>query len=708
MKSLLRTLAIVAGVFLLLLGMVTAYLALVFDINDYRDQLTAEVRKQTGRELMLDGRIGLSVFPWLGVEMESVRLGDAPGFGDQPFVAITRLEARARLLPLLSGQVDVDRIRVEGLALKLVRDAQGRFNWSDLVEGSDDRDADARTGPGSGAGSGGGGALLALGGLEVLSGSVSWLDQQQGVSHSVSGIDLIVDAIRPGQPFDISLGFDARSDVPALQARVELTAQISLMPEAQRIDVTGLQLSMDGEGAGVPGGRQQLRLATNMALDGQADTLKLTQFVLDAAGVRVVGQIDGSAMTQAPSFTGNLQVEEFSPRTVLAALGEAAPDTRDAAVLTRASASMRLDATADRVMLSDLEMRLDDSRLTGEAGLAEVSRQALRFDLALDAIDIDRYLPPDAPKAAATPGAVAGAAGGEASPEALRSLDVQGKLVIGKLTVSGLKVSDIQLTLQAKDGVLRLSPLIAGLYGGSYTGNISLDARPAVPRLSLDETLSGLQIEPFLADLTGAEARLSGRGDVKLRLQADGLSEQSIRRSLSGNASLRFADGAIKGVNVAQFLREASARLRGQAVPPESSSNQTDFSDLSASFKIASGLVRNDDLSLRSPLLRVSGAGSANLVSEQVDYLIGATLVGTLEGQGGAERDALRGVTVPIRVSGSFADPSYALDVETLIRENLSSQVRDRVQDKIEERVLDRAPAELQDSLREGLRGLLR
>ncbi len=421
-------------------------------------------------------------------------------------------------------------------------------------------------------------------------------------------------------------------------------------------------------------------------------------------GLRLEGSLNGKDLSANPSVSGRLSAPRFDPKAVIRALGEAAPVTSDASALTSAGLSLALEASSQSLMLHDIDLQLDDSRLRGEAGLVDLSKQSVRFDLALDAIDLDRYLPPDAPEGAATPGAAAGAAASGAPPEALRALDMQGRLRIGRLVASGLTVSEIEINTRAEGGLIRLAPMSAALYGGRYAGNVQLDARRAPLRITMDESLSGVQIGSLLRDLTGAEERLTGRGDLRARLQADGTTEQEVRRTLNGNAEFRFSDGAVKGVNVAQYLREAAARLRGQPVPAESGPNQTDFTELSGTVRIASGVARNDDLAMRSPLLRVSGDGSANLVSEQIDYRIRASLVGSLEGQGGADRDALRGVTVPIRVGGSFDRPTYALDVETLIAENLSTRARER----IEERVLERAPQELQQELRRGLRGLLR
>lgn len=163
-------------------------------------------------------------------------------------------------------------------------------------------------------------------------------------------------------------------------------------------------------------------------------------------------------------------------------------------------------------------------------------------------------------------------------------------------------------------------------------------------------------------------------------------------------------------------------------MPAASGPNQTDFSELSGSVQIDGGVMRNEDLRAQSPLLRVTGKGSAELASERIDYRVAASLVGTLEGQGGAELAELRRVTVPIRVSGTFAEPAYALDVEALLGDTVRRRAREQVEDKLKgalgvrsgepsgekagEESADApkrdAKDEAKDRLRDGLRGLLR
>jgi AsmA protein len=701
MKLAVRIIAALVALVVLVFALLAAYLGLIFDPNDYRERLAEQVKAHTGRELVIAGDIGLSLFPWLGIELAQVSLGNAPGFGEQPFARVAAVDARVRLIPLVQRRIEIDRVRLDGLELNLARDAAGRSNWEDLrrpaqpgapdageQEAQDAQDAAA------------GVAALAVAGIEIASARVEFDDRQNGVRHTVHDLSLTTGAVRPGESFPLSLAMNIASTEPALEGRLELDGEVLLQPDREQYAVDGLTLHLDARGAGLPGGAVDLRGKGKLAVDLAQQTLALDGLQLSAYALTATGTIRGTEIGSAGKFSGPLQVAEFNPRELLQALGKPAPASADAGVLKRASLQARLEAGGGRVMLDALELRLDDSTLRGSLGLADTARRALRFDLALDAIDVDRYLPPrqpDAPAAVATPGAAAAAA----EPDALRTLDLQGRLRVGKLKASGLQLADIDLNARAGGGVLRLQPLGAALYGGRYAGNVTLDARGRALRLNLDETLNGVQVGPLLRDLTGKPERLTGQAQLRARLQGTGNDADALKRSLAGNVEFRFADGAVKGFNVARFLREAEARLKGAPVPPaEAGTEQTDFSELSGTVQFADGVGRNSDLAAKSPLLRVKGSGSFDLGREQIDYLALASVVGTLTGQGGKELERLRGVTVPIRIRGSFAQPAYALDVERLLADNVKGQVREQLEQKLEK--------ELDPRLREGLKGLFR
>lgn len=703
MKSLVRIVVVVVGVVIVLFALVAAYLAFVFDPNDYRERISSEVEKHTGRSLVIDGDIGLSVFPWLGVEIGRTQLGNAPGFGDSPFARIEEVEVRARLMPLLRSELEVDRVVLRGVELNLERNADGRTNWDDLAargKGASPEDP-APSSPGEAAGAVG---AIVVAGVEIDDARVRFVDRQAGADYAINGFALKTGEVRPGERFPLEMGFDVAISEPGLDGRVDLKGDVLFDLAGPKVDVDGLELGFSGKGAALPGGEARVTVNAELALDMATGVAAIEGLVIRAYEVEARGQLVGKGLNASPSFSGNLEVPELDPRKILAALDIAVPKATDDKVLRKASFSTRIEATQSSANLRDIVAVLDDSRLSGELSVADFAKQALRFDLALDSINIDRYVPPSPDGKDKAPGDGAGAAAAALDPAVLRGLDVVGKFTVGKLIASGLTMSDISVEVRAQGGVLRLEPLAAKLYEGSYAGSANFDGRGQTLSVALGNQLAGVQVGPLLRDLAGAEERLTGNANVDSRLQARGNDVDAIKRSLAGNVDFRFLDGSVKGINVAQFLRQAQARISGKPAPAAGESNQTDFSQLTGTLQITDGIARNDDLDLRSPLLRVGGKGSVNIPQESIDYVVRASVVASLAGQGGEGLDNLKGVTVPIKVSGSFDKPSFGLDIESLVTDQVKQQAREKLEGAVQEKLTP----QLQENLQKGLGGLLR
>jgi AsmA protein len=164
-------------------------------------------------------------------------------------------------------------------------------------------------------------------------------------------------------------------------------------------------------------------------------------------------------------------------------------------------------------------------------------------------------------------------------------------------------------------------------------------------------------------------------------------------------------------VNIAALIRTARARLKGQPVAVDSGPNQTDFAELSGTVNVSNGVARNDDLVLQSPLLRIAGTGQTNLVAETIDYTLTTKLVGSLEGQGGRGLEDLKGVSIPVKVGGTWSKPSYTPDVAAALSEAAKEKVKAKVDEKVEEqkqKLQEKIGDEIGDQLGDKLKGLFR
>jgi AsmA protein len=347
----------------------------------------------------------------------------------------------------------------------------------------------------------------------------------------------------------------------------------------------------------------------------------------------------------------------------------------------------KVSATPRDVQLSDVDAHVNDSTLTGRLAVIDFDRPAYQFEFAVDRLDADRYLPPSNPSQAASAPA-APIAVLDLPRERLRTLDVDGALKIGTLRLGGLTIRDLSARAKAHKGMIAFAPITASLYGGRYAGEIRIDSRGEVPGIALQESLSGVQAAPLLKDAFGIDV-FSGVADLKASITARGRSERDLLSSLSGTADVALRDGVIKGFNAAESVREVEARLKG-ITTPKSGTRQTDFTELSATLHIANGIARNDDLRGSSPYLRLGGNGTADLVKNRIDYRLRARLVETATGQGGAKADELRGVDIPIRISGALSKPEVGVDgdaVAELLRERLTKELERKGRENLEHKL---------------------
>jgi len=341
-----------------------------------------------------------------------------------------------------------------------------------------------------------------------------------------------------------------------------------------------------------------------------------------------------------------------------------------------------------------LKGSLDESAFDARFGLARFAPLTYTFGIAIDRIDADRYQSKSV--AAASPAA----AEAPIDLSVLKDLHATGSVKIGALKVKNIKTSNVRFNLEAAGGKVDVNSLAANLYGGTLAGTLSATASNP-PRLEAHQNLQGINLGALLKDAIGKEP-VDGNGNMQLEVHMQGASVTQMKKGLNGAARL-LRDGAVRGINIAQSIREAKAAIgaiKGGEAPrigTGSGHEKTDFSELSGSFRIANGVAHNDDLNVKSPLLRLAGSGDIDLAQERLDYLVKATVVSTLQGQGGPELQALKGVTVPVKLSGPLTAIGWTID--------FSGMAKDLAKQKIEEKK-EEVKARLQEQLSDKLKGL--
>ena len=339
-----------------------------------------------------------------------------------------------------------------------------------------------------------------------------------------------------------------------------------------------------------------------------------------------------------------------------------------------------------------LTVKFDESTLKTKFEVQGFSPAAISFDADIDKLNVDRYV------ASGGGGDPAGKSGGSKAEgksqtaaeqpldlEGLKALNLKGQLRVGQLIVAKLKAEKVQLGLNAKGGRVDFNPIAASLYGGTLAGTASVNANTY--QFTVKQQLSGINIGPLLRDVADKDL-LEGRGKVVVDVQTTGRTATALKKALGGSANVELADGAVKGINLAESLRKAKTALGSKSAEQAASKgDKTDFSELTASFAIAKGVANNKDLSMKAPFLRLGGAGDLDIGENRMDYLAKAAVVNTSAGQGGKDLESLAGLTVPVRISGPFEALSYKIDIGSMVSDTVKQKVQESVKTQVQDRL---------------------
>jgi AsmA protein len=685
MKRVLKYLLFAILALVAVLIALAVYISATFDPNAYKPELERLVKDKLERTLKIKRDIKLSFYPELGADLGGVSLSERGS--EKQFAAVDTARVALQLLPLLSGEVVVNRVELRGLKLNLVKHANGSTNVDDLLAAGapgSKQAAHAEAQPSRKP------IQFKIDHVLVEDAELDYSDERSGTKYALTKLNLKTGAIGASTPSEVELGFTFAANRPKIDLRARLKAQATLGSSEGQFRLTGLDLGVNGTAVGFA----PITLVLKGDLQGDAHAISSHGLALELDAKE--GDRSIKAKLNSPlAFDTRTQTVELSKLS--ADLAYADPKSKRAPIAIKLNGNARAELAKQHARL-DFSARLDQSNISGSAGLEHFSPPSYVFDLKVDKLDLDRYR-----------GAQSGSGGSKATKQgaaaeepldfsALKGLRAHGSIEIGELTLAHLKLQKLRLEAKAGGDRLELNPLDASLYGGTMAGRVALVATTP-PQLALKQNLSGINIGPMLRDAIDKDL-IEGKGNVALDVSARGASVSALKRALDGSASLHLTDGALKGINIAATIRDAKAKLgtlRGESTQAASATQKTDFTELKASFAIRNGVAHNSDLELKSPLLRLGGAGDINIGADSIDYLAKATLVATAAGQGGKDLSALRGITIPVRITGPFSSLSYKLDFNAL--------ASGLVQQKIEQEK-ENVKSKLQDQLKNQLKGL--
>lgn len=739
MKKLKLVFKIISVVVAILLIVLVAFI-FTFDPNNYKDTITAQVEKQTGRDFKIAGDISLSVFPWVGVKVEGVKLANAEGFSEGPFARMSQLDVKVMLLPLLRKELQVDKVRLHGLYASLEVDKDGNNNWSDLAgpETSEQqtsvqqpvRATETDKQPRAF-------AALAINGVELVDATIIWNDAQNNVHSRLSDFDLTTGAIRFNEPVDVQLNTGVRHNEPELEASINLTTSLTFNEAFTNILLAALKLEVSANAPELLNEQLDLVLHSDINIDIEQQIASLSNTQISMLDAMLHASLDVNKLLSEPEISGTIQTENINLRELIGRLKVEFPPMAQASSLTKFAFASRVKANAKYVELDDIKLNLDDSEMTGWMHVPDMAQPMVRYKLHLSPINADAYMAPPSPEAvdgavAAVPAgdtAVAQEAEIELPVELLRKLDLQGELTMAAVTVNDIPLTDILMKTQAKAGVVRIDPLQLKTLEGSATASVMLNVKGKLPDYAIGMKASDIQpgpvMDPILAAMFGQkDVSMDGAANVLADIKTQGTRVSQLKQAAQGNLRFDMGKTILHGVDFEYYVRNVVADYlvtKSLAVPAEWRGNldpktKTAFNRVHASAIVANGDITNKDLILDSSRIKVKGEGVVNIVRNDMDY---RALVDVEPTQRQTTAEKLLDQPLSIRLHGPFEQLAYDVDKDQLkkaLGNMLEAEARAKINKEIEEekeKLKQKAKEEeeqykekLKDKLKDKLKGL--
>ncbi|CZF79589.1 AsmA family protein [Grimontia marina] len=671
-----KLLYILIGLVLLVVVAIGAIVAFI-NPNDFKPMIADEVKKATGRELVIDGDISWRFWPSLGLSVERLAFKNPEGFAEPDMLKLSKAELSVAVIPLLSDTLDIGLVSLHGAHVFIQTLPNGVSNLDGLSgeQNTETTSSENKTQPTPGASvpadEPAKAWAISIGGLELLDASATVRDDKTHTSSEISSLNLTIGKLETGIWVPIEFDVVGKQDALAFISKGNAEAMIDKEIMKSQLRTLALEASANDASTQLESftlNADRLGLAIPMVFDFAAKG-KSNDMSFDAKGKATLEVDEAISLITAKALELNATVAGKSlPR----------PEMK-----ISMSGDLAFDNKAQKLSLENLKAAVDELNFDGKASVALAGIPAIRFDVHSPKINLDTFPGGNTTAAEDKPAASGGSQGGAAEKpaekkplsdvepdlSALEGLDIAGKITIDDFVANNVEVRDVIANFAVNRGKVDVKQFDAKLYGGTINVKGKLDATVSPARYQVKKGIRNVNVQPLLLAAAGQDM-LAGKGSIDANVSGVGLSEKRLRTGITGTIAINFADGAINGVNIPEMIREAKATLKGQRAEYVEETRKTDFSALTATFNLGKGIASTRNMKMEAPALRVRSEGQTNLVKEDLDFEVFVSVVGTSKGQGGRDIDELKDVTIPVKIDGTWTAPSYNLDVKALLTSN--------------------------------------
>lgn len=697
---------------LILFLIVVAGFVFTFNPNDYKDDIVNLVKDKTGRTLSIPGDISLSLFPWIGLELGKVTISNAKGFPQHPFAKIEHLQVRVKLLPLLKKELEADTMVVEGLILNLAKDKKGVSNWSDLANKETEPQAKAKTDPATESNNNPGKLLaaFALNGISIKDAQVNWHDAQNNQKLRVNKIQLEIGKLRPDTrvPFSTAFHFLDKST----NAQITFSSKLVFPADFKKLTLHDTTLNSKLKLASLS--QQTLSPALNsnlMTLDLENERFTTNNATLSEGDIKLTAKITATHLFSLAKFNTQLVLHNLNPKSLAQRFSIALPAMADQKALTNLRAEITAQGTTNNIVLPQLLLTLDNTRISGNASSQLVSGHST-LNMKVDNINIDRYLPTPEPASESSAKKEQTVNNEEAAliPLALlHAFNVDADLKINQLQIKNTHWSDVHLKAQSKNGLIQINPFNMHGYNADVKSAFTINAKQKTPLLSGNIALQNMQIGKLLKDFMATD-KIKGQTSLSANFSTQGLTILDFKKHLNGNVKLKLSDGTLKGFDIEHQQKVLQAKIKQQAAPSAPKNAETKIANLSASAVINKGILTNKDLRAATPLSRIIGQGTVDLVQESIRYVASVKLTNSTDINAAAIFEKMNAIPLDVHINGKFDNLQFKADFQKalnmLIQKELKKhekKLNDKLQNEIkqQQQELKRKEQELKDKLKQ-------
>lgn len=662
MKRALKIILIVIVAIIVLLAATLFVVTEVINPNDFKPQIREQARKEANLDLSIPGKLSWEFWPSLGVSMGRT---EARIVGQQNlFAAIDKASVSVSVLPLLVGKVEMNGVTLDGLQLNLKKTAQGA-NWQQIGPRNKSTTADAAPARKSG------GTMnipLTIPNLSISNSQVSYQDTTNGTDIHVEHFNLNAKNVGFKKPFPLqmSLRYQDQHNI-----RVDLNLQATLDADLSANRYALDPMTLDAKVAGVTSNPVDVTLKQSLDLNLADDSAKISNLVLQTAGTKTTGNATVTHLTHLDKLkvAGQFDTQPFNVNDVLNKIGAKPIKTSSDKALNKVAMSATLAGQPGTVMVAPLKVTLDNSTLSGRAGIDNLKTRHIVFDLNLDKINLDGYLPPKSakPKSAAKSGGGGKNGGTERLTDrqlipvkSLKPLNLDGTFKVGQIGYQGIDASNLVFNVHAKNGLLQLSQASGQALNGKFSATADLDASGKTPQMKAHAKLDGMQIQP-VATLAMGKDLAKGVLNLDADFHSAGNTEQTLVANAKGHAKLDFSNGTVRGLNLYNTLvggvndmlgrfQALSALIPNQQSGklPTALSQDTRIIDLTSDVSLDKQVATLNSLQAKLDKGTLSGNGWLNVLTQDFDLKIG------MQSQQLGGGKYLQNVTWPMRCAGNL------------------------------------------------------